>query len=361
MKRLAILLLLLTSAIASTVRAQGTDPNAVHSGAIGEVTAINREAKQLSMKTDAGATLTVVFDDKTVFRRIPPGETQTSKALRISFTDVAVGDRVYAQGVVADDRKTLPARQLLIMSKEDITRIQERERLAWRNRGIVGVVSALDPATKAITLKLSAAGAPRTITLAGAAEGIKYRRYGADSIKFSDAKASSFEELKVGDVLRALGEKSADGTQFTPEQIVSGSFRTLGAVVVEVNPELNEIKINDIQTKQPLVIAVNADTQLRRMEPAQAATFAGTGKPESSAGAGADFQTVLEKQPALKISELKPGNLILISSTKGADPARLTAITVVAGMDPLLKQFVDAKPRPPSSVTVGLPVDIPLP
>lgn len=375
MKSLSILLLLWTSLIPSHAGAQdqatrptppagGTGVSAIQSGVIGEVTAVDPVAKQITLKTDAGATLSVVFDNKTLFRRIPPGESSTSKAVRIGVTDVEVGDRVYAEGKAEADNKTLPARQLLVMSKEDIKRKQERERLEWRSRSIVGSVSALNPVTKEITLKVAAAGGPRTITIAAASEGVKYRRYAPDSIKFADARPSSFEELKDGDVVRALGEKSADGTRFTPEQILSGSFRTVGGKVTAINPELGEIKINDIQTQQPLIIAVNTDSQLRRMEPAQAAIFAGARSPAGAAesqGASADFQTILEKQPALKITELRPGDLILISSTRGTDPTRLTAITVIAGMDALLKQFQPNTRRPSTSVTMGLPVDIPLP
>jgi len=49
-----------------------------------------------------------------------------------------------------------------------------------------------------------------------------------------------------------------------------------------------------------------------------------------------DFQQVLERMPALTLAELKPGDAIIISSTKGAELSEATAIVVVAGVEPLL-------------------------
>ncbi|MFN7992621.1 MAG: hypothetical protein U0Q18_03425 [Bryobacteraceae bacterium] len=40
--------------------------------------------------------------------------------------------------------------------------------------------------------------------------------------------------------------------------------------------------------------------------------------------------------PALKLEDLKAGNAIIISSTEGSDPGQVTAITLVAGVEPIL-------------------------
>jgi hypothetical protein len=45
---------------------------------------------------------------------------------------------------------------------------------------------------------------------------------------------------------------------------------------------------------------------------------------------------MLERVPALPVSELKPGQAIIVAGTKGADAAKMTAITVLAGVEPLL-------------------------
>jgi hypothetical protein len=40
--------------------------------------------------------------------------------------------------------------------------------------------------------------------------------------------------------------------------------------------------------------------------------------------------------PALQLSELKPGDAIVVASSESPDPSRATAITVLAGVEPLL-------------------------
>lgn len=45
---------------------------------------------------------------------------------------------------------------------------------------------------------------------------------------------------------------------------------------------------------------------------------------------------MIERLPALQLSELKTGDAIVVASTAGADPTRATAITVLAGVEPLL-------------------------
>jgi hypothetical protein len=45
---------------------------------------------------------------------------------------------------------------------------------------------------------------------------------------------------------------------------------------------------------------------------------------------------MIERMPAVQLSELKPGDAIIVASTAGADPSTATAITVLAGVEPLL-------------------------
>ena len=45
---------------------------------------------------------------------------------------------------------------------------------------------------------------------------------------------------------------------------------------------------------------------------------------------------MIERLPALQLSELKPGDAIIVASTAGVDPSRATAITLLAGVEPLL-------------------------
>ena len=53
-------------------------------------------------------------------------------------------------------------------------------------------------------------------------------------------------------------------------------------------------------------------------------------------GRGGDFSQMVERMPAFSLSELKPGDAIIVASSVGPDPNRITAITLLAGVEPLL-------------------------
>ncbi len=59
--------------------------------------------------------------------------------------------------------------------------------------------------------------------------------------------------------------------------------------------------------------------------------------PRTPAKSSGDLQEMFDQLPTFTLQELKPGESIVISSTKGADPARVTAIAVVSGVGPLLQ------------------------
>ena len=362
----ALALLAFTSV--TSAMAQSNDPAITATRVYGKISEINAPAGQMTVKTDAGSVVTVSVNDKTTYERMPPGETDRTKAAKITLTDVAVGDGVYARGFVAADRKSVPAQDVIVVSQSDIAKKQEKERLEWRQRGLSGVIASLNPQTKEITVTTrSAAGAMPVIV--PITDKVKLRRYAPDSVKFSDAKKSSFEELKVGDQLRAKGDKSEDGSHFTPEEIVTGSFRTVGGSVVSVDAAASEIKLNDIQTKQPLTVVVRKDTILKRIPPEfiQMMMSMGPGGPGGAGGAGGqappqggqrpagapaasgppsggqggppgggfDIQRIIDNLPAATLADLKPGEMILLSSSASADPTRVTAITLVAGVEPI--------------------------
>jgi len=63
-----------------------------------------------------------------------------------------------------------------------------------------------------------------------------------------------------------------------------------------------------------------------------------------SGSEGADLQQILEKVPAMPASELNKGDALIITSTVGADPSRVTAITLLAGVEPLLTRAPGERP-----------------
>lgn len=397
----------------STPPAQpGGDPGITANSAIGEVKVIDNGAKQLIVKTDAGSLVTVALGEKTVYMRLAPGEKTLANATKIAFSDVGEGDRVWARGKVSDDHKSVPASALIVMNKVDIAKKQEQERAEWKKRGVLGIITALKPETKEITISSRTMAGPQSVIIP-VSDKVEMRRYAPDSIKFADAKPANFDELKMGDQLRALGERSADGSAFTAEKVVTGSFKTVAGVITAVDVATGELKINDLQTKQPLTIVVKQDAVLRKFPAAnemggmmmgrgpgggaaaaqtssagQAASKpqpngaqgtpaagqgsgarAGAGGGVRIGGGGLNVQDMLERLPTISIADVKVGDTIIVSSTKGADPSRLTAISLISGADTLLNLLAarqpqaggQAAPNPAAGLGSGIQFGIGLP
>ena len=348
-----------------------TDPSIAAKHAIGEVKTVEADTKIISIKTDAGTTVFVTFTDKTIYKRLAPGEQSLTKAADITLADIAPGDRIMARGNVAADRKSVPAAMIIVMTKGDIAKKQEAERLEWRRRGILGVITALKSEAQEITISNRTMAGLQTVVIP-VGENTDMRRYAPDSIRFSDAKQSSFTDLKVGDQLRALGDRSPDGQRFTPEKVVTGAFRTVAGTVKEIDPTTGEIKITDLEKKVPLTIVVKTDSVLRKFPADIGAMMGGMGRgpggapgggaqaPPAGAGqagaarspgtgpggpgrGGPNINDMLERLPTISIADVKAGDTIIVSSTQGVDPSRLTAIALVSGADTLLAMLA---PRP---------------
>lgn len=342
--------------------------------ALGDVITIDTANRRLTVKTKDGD-ITVVLDDKTEYKKVKPGEKSLKNAEPATLSEIGVGDRVIALGRVSEDRKSVPASRVVLMTKAAIAQKQEHDREEWKLRGIVGRIATLNAETRAINLMMRAPGGERPITIP-VSDKVTLRRYAPDSVKFSDARPSSFAELKVGDQVRALGDKSADGASFTAEEIVSGSFRMVGGAISTINAVTNEITIANLQNGQPVVIVVNADSLMRRIPPEMAATIAQRraqagaagpgGPPPATAGGassgqrppggrGGDFEELLERLPPVTINELKKGDVIAVSSTTGVDPSRVTAIKLVAGIEALLTQPQAQAGKAAQSPSLNLP------
>lgn len=379
---------------------QGGDPAISPNRALGEVKLIDVAARQLTLKTDAGSVVVVALSDSTAYLRIAPGETTLTNATKITFADLAEGDRVLALGKVSDDQKLVPARTVVVMTKADIAKKQEAERAEWKKRGVLGIITALKPETKEITVSSRTMAGLQSLTIP-VSDKVEMRRYAPDSIKFSDAKPAKFADLMVGDQLRALGERDTANLTFTAEKVVTGSFKTVAGVVTAVDVATGEMKINDLQTKAPLTIVVKQDAVLRKFPAANemggmmmargpgaggasggqtpagggqgtgqgAGQGAGQGGGIRMGGGGMNIQEMLERLPTIAIADVKAGDTIIVSSTKGADPTRLTAISLISGADTLLNMMAARQaptggpttPNPSAGLGTGIQFGIGLP
>jgi hypothetical protein len=316
---------------------------------------------QIILHSDAGATVKIVPQSGARVVRIPPGETSLQKAVPITAAEIQSGDRLLAVGALSGD--TLAARLLVVMTKADLARKHEADRAEWRKRGVGGLVEAVDPGAGQVTIRAHTAEGLQPLVIVTSPKTV-VRRYAPDSVKFADAQPSTLAEIKPGDQVRALGEKSADGLRFLAEEIVSGSFRNIAATINSVDPAANTLLVTDLATKKPLLVHVSADSKLRKLPPfvaqmiamrnrgggppagaAQHAAAPGPGGAEQAAGRPRDLQQMLDRMPPLKLADLKPGDAIIVASTEGKDPAHVTAITLLAGVEPILSAAPGGRER----------------
>ena len=323
----------------------------------GTVTAVNADAKQLSLKGDKGEDVSVTTTDRTLILRIPPGETDPKKGSKIELSTLGAGDRAVVIGPAPADPKTWTATAVLIMSKSDVAGLQQKDQDDWKKRGTTGTVTAIDAAAKTVTIKSGS----RTFTVQPS-DKTSYHRYSVDSARFADAKPSSFAEIKTGDQLRVLGDKGAPKGEEPPviqaEKVAFGTFRQIAATITAINPQTGEITVKDLASKKPLTIKVDADSTMRKL-PEQAARMLarryapgaaqtpGAGAPPPAGrggmpgaggggGRGGDVSQMLDNLPAMPLAELKPGDAVMVSTTQGTEGGRVTAIMLLAGVEPLL-------------------------
>jgi preprotein translocase subunit YajC len=366
--------------------ASGTSQaSATQSRIVGEVTAVDKAANQVTVKADGGESVTIAINESSAVLRLPAGETSAQKALKITLGDIAVGDRIFAKGTGGG--KPVVVSQIVVSGgavSAPASADPARQR-AQRARGINGRITALNPDKKEIAVQSRSRDGVGTITIL-TSDGTRFFRYAPDSMDIKDASRSSFAGLKVGDQLRALGDTNEDGTRFTANEIISGLTARTGGQVVAVNSGSNEVTIKNNQG-QTITVAIGARSKLHRVSTEDIASFeasrparpdrpaATTGQPPAQDGrprerrerpageerrpprAGRGIQEMIENLPAIKLSDLKKGDTVFIQGTQGADPAHVTAIMLVTGDPTLVGRMLQTGPQNRGPQNPGLPGD----
>jgi len=316
----------------------------------GTVKTVTAGSNQVAVSTAQGE-LTFTTNDKTQILRAQPGVADPKQWPKIGLADIGAGDEVVAYFRGAADQKPLIATTLVVRTKADLNSMAQSQLEDWKRRGTSGTASAVDPASKTITLKVG----QRTVTIQ-AADKTLFRQYSPDSAKPADAKPSTLADVKVGDQVNVLGNKNADGTLIEAEQVYSGTFRQLAAQITAVDPATGELKVTDLATKKPLTIRVAADTTMKKLPEQMAAMLAARyqgggrgrgGAPEGGAppaegrgpgrgGRGGDIGQMLDRLPAIQLADLKAKDAIMVSTTLGSDPTKVTAVMLLAGVEPIL-------------------------
>jgi hypothetical protein len=353
--------LILFSSIFSAVLAQDQGNTARPSLVAGEITSI--ASGKIVLKTKDGS-LEVMLTDKTVYKRVPPENPSMQAAVAAALSDIGEGDKVVVSGFFSADKKSLPARTVYLMTKSDIAQRNAKESEEWRTRGITGKVTSVDPVAKKINVEMRTLMGSSTIVLTPK-DNARFLRYAPDSVKFSEAKPSSLLEVQTGDMLRALGDKSPDGTAFAAEKVVTGAFQTLAGTVKAIDTSKNEVVISDLRTKKEVTVVIGATSLLKKFPEEMATRMAafqggqggvrpvgqgatppansqgqppgGQGRPGFGGRGGGGIDEMLDRFPTITAADLKVGDMIAVSSTKNGSLDRITAIKLLAGVEPFLR------------------------
>jgi hypothetical protein len=363
--RIALILVLSSVALALP---QQPPTQSAQAKAVGEIKSIN--GSTLALTTDDGKNVSISLADAVRIVRIAPGQTDLKSATTITLQDLQVGDRILARGTASGDGKALTASTVIVMKQSDVAAKQQQEREDWQKRGIGGLVSEVDPASGTLTISVTTLAGSKRVLVQTSKKTI-VRRYAGNSVKFDDAMPSKLPDIHPGDQLRARGNKNADGTEFTAEEIVSGSFRNIAGTVTTANAADNSLTVLDLLTKKTVVVKVTTDSQLRKLPQPMAQRIAmrlkgqtpegqsaPPGAPTSGTGArpeggpasgpppgngygggngrgGGDLQQMLGRLPAVAVGDFQKGDAVILVSTQGTDSA-VTAITLVGGVEPIL-------------------------
>jgi hypothetical protein len=353
---------------------------------VGAVKSINGNA--LVLTVDGGTDVSVTIASNAKIVQVAPGEKDLKSATPIQLTDLQVGDRVLVRGRASDDTKTMAAVGIIAMKRTDLEAKKAQDRDDWQKRGIGGLVSAVDSASGTITISTGTGATAKTVAI-HTTKNTVLRRYAPDSVQFDDAKPAALDQIKPGDQVRARGTKSADGSEFAADEIVSGTFRNLAGIIAAIDVGAQTISLTDLISKQPMVVKITAQSQLRKI-PAQMALMiairlkgAGAGAGGGAAGAGGasaqggaaaagggagggsgnggsanggqhaggagaagngaaggggrgDFQQIVSRLPASTLADFQKGDAVMVVSTQGTDADGVTAITMLGGVEAIL-------------------------
>lgn len=352
-----ILLPITLSLLSGLTAAQQPSTSTAAARTIGTVAAIS--GKVISVKTDAGAETAVNVSDSTRILKTAPGQRDLKEATPISLQDLQVGDRILARGNPTDGATSIAATLLIVMKQSDVANRQQQDIQEWQRRGAGGIVHAVDPAAKTIIVSTT----PNRTIAVRTTDSTLFLRYASDSVKFNDAKKSSFDEIKVGDQFRARGNKSGDGQSVDADAVISGTFRNIAGTVNSIDSSAGTITVMDLIRKKTSIVRVTPETQMRKIppevaqriamflkrpsgaqgngeQPPQSAVREGGGDQQAGGpgrpGGAPDFQQIIRRMPAASLADLQKGEAVMIVTTDAASGQEVTALTLLSGVEPIL-------------------------
>lgn len=326
-------------AVAQTAPAVPRQAGTVKSATAGSLTLTNATGQDYTVSLPADAKILVVA----------PGAKDLKSATAGTPADVAAGDKVIVTGSATDTGTALTATRVILMKQSAIAESHAAEDAAWA-KGTGGIVKSVDVAAGKVTVSSGL----KTITVSTTPATI-VRHYSGDSVRFADAQVTTLAAVKPGDQLRVRGTKSADGLTVTADEMVAGTFHNYSGLIALIDPTAGTVTLKDLATKKTVTVAVTPSSDVRRLPPMVAMGIAARMKggaagapsagaaPASAQGArggagraGADLSQMISRMPTETLAGLKAGDAVMIVATTGSDASKSTAVTLLAGVDPIL-------------------------
>jgi hypothetical protein len=332
------------------------------------------DATGFVLTSDLGQDSQITLADSVRIVRIAPGEKDLKNATPLEKKDLQPGDRVLVGASPSSSGNARVAVSVIVMKGADIAAKKEKDQADWRQRGVGGLVTAIDPATGTVTISLTSFTGTKNVVIKTSKNTI-LRRYAPNSVKFDDAKFAPFDQIKVGDQLRARGNKNAEGSELSADEVVSGTFRNLAGQITATDPSAGMLTLKDAISKQTVSVKITPDSQMRKLPPefaqriamrlksaaaegvpGAAAAVGASGPGERARGPGAgpggagpggmggmggrngamDIQQILSRMPSVALGELQKGDAVMIVSTVGEGEQPGNAITMLAGVEAIL-------------------------
>jgi hypothetical protein len=309
---------------------------------------IDAHTGAILVRPDNADVSTIPFSAETEVVRVAPGAHDLTKAEPARITDIVTGDRVLVSFV----RGMTEARRIVLVTATDIAKRNEAARMEWQTHGVAGIVASTDGN------KIMLRAGQQTVTVS-TDEHTTIRRYAPDSVRFRDAVFSSVSQIAPGDQLQARGDKSRDepavyqrgedsnkdGLAVKAQEVVFGTFLTKAGTITAVEPQANRVTIRELDRNQPLTIKLTTDSRVRMVPDIHTmmSRMHGGGRdgdmPPEAGPRG--MAQAIDRAPAAKIEDLKPGMTVAVTSTKGAANNEITAIVLLANAD-FIVQMIQA-------------------
>jgi len=202
---------------------------------VGQLQVMDLASHVFMLKSDGGDLTNVRFENSTQFLQVPAGKQASPASLRLDPIQVNAGDRVCIPS--SDDKE--PIKQALVTRRTDIEAQQRDELVRWQAKSAFGVITALDPRTRNITLKLSHPTTSSQITI-DASGPVTYQAFSAGRFR---ELPTLWNQLSVGNYLYVRGEKSGDAHVMAARLIVAGDFRTFTGTIESMDALGERIRV----------------------------------------------------------------------------------------------------------------------